>query len=230
MILTTDETDWVTERLKVYTIKYQEIYYEILDHILTAIEAKRCNGDNREIAVIFQNVVDSDFGGYVGIENLALQQEKIYRKYAGGVFTKILRGNLSDWRIWTFTLVSSALAYQLPDTRVMHAVFFVIILLLAFTPVIYAFALISRSVKTIKGKQSLLKGHVISQTYLPGMLLNGIIYLPTFFTGFATGDNGFKLMNHWPMPLLMVVLVFFAVLNLSAINLCRQMLTKKVIG
>ena len=231
MILSPTELQWVTERMKIYDIKYQEIYYEILDHILTAVETKRDNGDIRDISVVFQDVVDADFGGYAGIENLALEQGKSYRKYVGSTFLKIFRGNLSDWRVWAFILVVFALAYKLPDTKVMHVVFFVVILLLAFTPLLYAFTLISRSVKTaVKGKRSLLKRHVMSITYLPGMLLNGIIYIPTFFTGVADGDNGFKLMQHWPLPALMVALVFFALLNLSAINLCKQVLKKDAIG
>ncbi|MBD1392518.1 hypothetical protein [Mucilaginibacter glaciei] len=230
MILTTEETQWVADRMKMYDIKYQEIYYEILDHILTAIELKRGNGDNREIAVVFQDVVDTDFGGYMGIETLAIQQEQIYRKFVGGTSSKILGKNLSDWRIWAFTLLASALAYKLPDTKTMHGVFFVVILLLAFTPLIYTFTLISSNVKTIKGKQSLLKAHLMSQTFLPGMLLNGIIYIPSFFSGFVDGENGFKLMLRWPMPALMVVLIFFAVLNLSVINLCRLILDKRSIS
>ncbi len=28
MILTTEETEWVSNRMKVYDIKYEEIYYE----------------------------------------------------------------------------------------------------------------------------------------------------------------------------------------------------------
>ncbi|WP_374950609.1 hypothetical protein [Mucilaginibacter sp.] len=226
MILTSSEMQWVSDRMKVYDIKYQEIYYEILDHIITAIELKRTGGDTREIAIVFQDVVDTDFWGYAGIESLALQQEKIYRKYVGSKSSKMLRSNLLDWRIWLITVVLSALAYQLPNNRFTHIVFLSAIFLLAFTPLVYSYALTSRNVKTIKKKRSLLKAHVISHTYLPAMLLNSIIYLPTFFTGLADGDNGFKLMAHWPMPALMVVLMFFTVLNYSFISLCRQMLRK----
>ncbi|MGY4539699.1 hypothetical protein ACVW0P_004138 [Mucilaginibacter sp. UYNi724] len=218
MILSPEELQWATDRMKIYDIKYQEIYYELFDHVITAIEAKRIKGDNRKIDVVFQNVVDTDFGGYRGIEELALQQAKTYRKFVGGTFSKIIRGYLTDWRIWTFTLVVSALAYKLPDTKAIHVVFLTVVFLLAFTPLLYSFTLISRNVKTIKGKKSLLKGHVMSLTYLPASLLNAIIYLPTFFTGIIDGDNGFKLMQHWPLPALMLVLVVFAVLNLSAIT------------
>ncbi|MBD1386251.1 hypothetical protein IDJ75_13275 [Mucilaginibacter rigui] len=225
MILSPHELQWVTERMKIYDIKYQESYFEILDHILTAIETKRDNGDTRDISVVFQDVVDTDFGGYSGIEALAVKQENIYNKYIGGVFKAIFRGYL-NWGLLVFTIVISALAYTLPDNKAMHGVFFIAILLLAFSPLLYAFLLISRKGTSVKGKKSLLKGRLISQTYLPGMLLNGIIYLPVLFKG---GDdvNGFKIMQHWPLPALMVILIFFAVLNLSSITLCNQVLKKR---
>jgi len=228
MILSPHELQWVTERMKIYDIKYQESYFEILDHILTAIETKRDNGDTRKISVLFQDVVDTDFGGYSGIEALAVKQENIFNKYVGGAFKTIFRGYL-NWGLLAFTIVASGLAYTLPNNKVMHSVFFIAIFLLAFSPLMYAFVLISRKGKAVKGKKSILKGRLISQTYLPGMLLNGVIYLPVFFQG-GDDTNGFKMMQHWPLPVLMVILIFFAVLNLSSIALCNQVLKKSSIS
>lgn len=228
MILSPQELQWVTERMKIYDIKYQESYYEILDHILTAIEIKRDNGDTRDISVVFQDVVDTDFGGYSGIEELAVRQENIFNKYIGGAFKSIFKGYL-NWGLFAFTIVASGLAYTLPDNKTMHSVFFITIFLLAFSPLMYAFVLIARKRERVKGKKSLLKGRLISQTYLPGMLLNSIIYLPVLFEG-GDDTNGFKLMQHWPLPALMVILIFFAVLNLSSIALCNQVLKKKGIS
>ncbi|MFA6247408.1 MAG: hypothetical protein WC615_10735 [Mucilaginibacter sp.] len=225
MILSPAELQWVTERMKIYDIKYQESYFEILDHVLTAIETKRDKGDARDISVVFQDVVDTDFGGYSGIEALAVKQENIFNKYVGGAFKTIFRGYL-NWGVLAFTIVASGLAYTLPNNKVIHSVFFIAIFLLAFSPLMYAFVLISRKVTSVKGKKSLLKGRLISQTYLPGMLLNGIIYLPVLFQG-GDDTNGFKMMQHWPLPALMVILIFFAVLNLSSITLCNQVLKKR---
>jgi hypothetical protein len=229
MILSPEELQWVTERMKIYDIKYQEIYYELLDHILTAIEARRDNGDNREISIVFQDVVDTAFGGYRGIETLALSHETTYNKYIGGLFKTILKGYF-NWKVLSFTAIACALAYTLPANKAMHAVFFVSIFVLAFSPILYAFILISRKVQRVKGKRSLLKGRLISQTYLPGMMLNCVIYLPAIFMGGGDSENGFKLMRQWPLPGLMVILIFFAILNLSAITLCNQVLNKKGIS
>ncbi|MET3979141.1 hypothetical protein ABIB62_001728 [Mucilaginibacter sp. UYP25] len=44
MILTPEELQWATDRMKIYDIKYQEIYYELFDHVITAIKAKRIKG------------------------------------------------------------------------------------------------------------------------------------------------------------------------------------------
>ncbi|MEB0262970.1 MULTISPECIES: hypothetical protein [unclassified Mucilaginibacter] len=145
------------------TLSYRETYEEILDHVLTAIEVKRRSGDMRDIGVVFQDVVDTDFGGYRGIEELALKQVKIYQKHIGATFSKTLRSYF-NWKVLTFTFMVSALAYTLPNNKPMHVVFLIAIFLLAITPLIYTCILISRNVKTIKGKRSLLNGHLIAQT------------------------------------------------------------------
>ena len=65
MILTTEELKWINKRMEWYDIKYQEIYDEIFDHIITGIEAARVSGDHRTIDIVFQRVVDNPFGGYL---------------------------------------------------------------------------------------------------------------------------------------------------------------------
>lgn len=227
MILSPEELQWVTDRMKIYDIKYQEIYYEILDHILTAIELKRDNSDIRDISVVFQDVVDTDFGGYRGIEELALREEKIYSKYIRSSFNSILRSYF-NWKVLAFTIIAVGLAYILPATKVMHEVLYVAIFLLAFSPLVYTFILISRSVSTIKGKRSLLKGHLVSQTYLPAMLLNGVMYFPVFFTDDT--DNVYRMYRQLPLPILALSLIFFMLLNISAITLCNQVLKKQGIS
>ena len=69
MTLTGTELEWINKRMDWYDIKYQEIYDEIADHIITAIEKERQEGDNRTIDIVFQNVTDRDFGGYLGVVN-----------------------------------------------------------------------------------------------------------------------------------------------------------------
>ncbi len=54
MILSADELKWIDDRMMIYEIKYREIYNEIADHIITAIEEKRKAGDMGEIKYLFQ--------------------------------------------------------------------------------------------------------------------------------------------------------------------------------
>lgn len=62
MTLPAAEKKWLEERLKTYQIKYREIYYEILDHVILSVEQKRAAGDSTDISILFQQVVDGQFG------------------------------------------------------------------------------------------------------------------------------------------------------------------------
>lgn len=43
------EKSWIGNRLKIYDIKYAEIYNEIYNYLVSACEHKRRSGDNRPI-------------------------------------------------------------------------------------------------------------------------------------------------------------------------------------
>jgi Ca2+-binding EF-hand superfamily protein len=116
MILSTQEIEWVKERMNIYVIKYQEIYDEILDHILTAIEERRKAGDDQNIESLFQNVVDDDFSGYIGIEVLAEDEEKLYQKKIRTIFYSNLKQQF-NWKTLLIAVVLIAIAFQLPNVR-----------------------------------------------------------------------------------------------------------------
>jgi len=226
MILTQQELDWVAERMKVYNIKYQEIYNEVLDHVITAIEVKRGEGDKREILSVFQDVIDTHFGGYMGIEDLAAGQENLYNTHVRKQFRHIL-ASYFNWRVLLFTAVVVGLTFNLPDFKLMHNLLLIFIFVMAISPVVYTFITIYSKVKIAKGKRSLLKTHLITQAYFPAMLLNGALYLPTIFFLSDDETSGFRLYGHLPLPVLMVVLIFFMLLNLSVIRVCNQMIKKE---
>lgn len=226
MILSADELKWVTERMKVYDIKYQEIYNELLDHILTAIEAMRVADDKRDIQIVFQAVVDSHFGGYRGIEEIVATQEKTYtahiRKLFRGIFTDYF-----NWKLAAFTAVALGLTATLPNGKLMHNILLVIIFLFAISPMVYTYIMVARNLEIAKGKRSLLKGQLITQAYLPAIFLNGALYLPTIF--FVNDENsvGFKLFRQLPLPVLALVMILFMVLNLTVISLCNRLIKKQ---
>ena len=226
MILSAEEVQWVTNRMKVYDIKYQEIYNELFDHVITAIEAKRAAGDSREILSVFQDVVDTHFGGYQGIEEVAVGQEKAYSTRIRKTFRTIL-GSYFNWKLLVFTGIVLGLTVNLPDFKLMHNVLLVLIFLFAVSPMVYTYIIISRKVKVAKGRKSLLKGQLIAQAYLPLLFLNGALYLPTIFFLNDNTSTGIKLFGQLPLPVLMLVMIFYMLLNLSAINLCNQILKKE---
>ena len=228
MILSTDELQWVTNRMRVYDIKYQEIYNELFDHVITAIEVKRAAGDSREILNVFQDVIDKHFGGYAGIEELAAGQEKAYSTRIRKTFRTIF-GSYFNWKLLAFTVITLGLTFKLPNVKLVHNILLVLILLFAVSPMVYTYITITKKVKVAKGKRSLLKGQLVTQAYLPLIFLNGALYLPTIFFVNDDTSTGVKLFEQLPLPVLMLVMIFYMLLNLSAINLCNQILKKETI-
>ncbi|MDB5061102.1 MAG: hypothetical protein JWP67_945 [Mucilaginibacter sp.] len=226
MILLADELQWVSDRMKVYGIKYQEIYNELFDHILTAIEDKRKDGDERDIMTVFQDVVDSHFGGYQGIEEVATSQEKVYIAHIRKSFRKILRSYF-NWKLLLFTVVALMLTFKLHNVKLMHNMLLVIIFLFAISPMVYTYITITKNVKVAKGRRSLLKGQLLTQAYQPISILNGALYLLKIFFVNDDTSTGYKLLGQ--LPLLTLVMIFSMLLNLSIINLCNQIIKKETI-
>jgi hypothetical protein len=225
MILTTEETQWVTERMKVYKIKYQEVYNEVFDHILTAIEDQRSAGDNRPILSVFQDVVDKHFGGYAGIDELAAGQEKIYSKRIRSAF-KAIFNSYFNWKLLVFAVIVIGVSFSLPDNTLVHKVLLAVISFFAISPSIYTFIYVSKVIR-FGGKQSLLLQNLISQASLPAILLNGALYIPTLFFVDDNSSSGFKLFKQLPLPVLVVIMILFMLLNLSTITLCNKEMEKK---
>jgi hypothetical protein len=226
MILTIAEIEWVKERMKIYVIKYQEIYDEVLDHILTAIEERRKAGDGQDIESLFQNVVDEHFSGYAGIESLASTEEHLYRKRLSKLFYTNLKQQF-NWKALIFTAVLLFGAYQLPNITFINKMFVMVIFLLSISPVLIAFISLYGKIATIKGKKSLLKRYLIAQTLVPMMLFNSFIYCPVLI-GIITGqDDNFKPIKHLPPVVMMAFLVLFMIVNISYVQSSRQLITKK---
>jgi hypothetical protein len=223
MILTQQELSWIDERMKIYDIKYQEIYNEILDHIITAIEEKRKAGDKQEIQWLFQQVVDEHFGGFFGVEKLAAGQKDIYLQSVRRLWNNSFRYYL-NWQMLVFTLIAILISFKLPDVKLVRAMLMTACLLLAFSPLLYTHFLLSGKIKTTRGKQSLIKGHMVTRAYLPGALLNFLIYAPQFVLLFTDKDDNWNLFKQVPPTIITAILMGFVFLNLTAIRFCKQMM------
>lgn len=68
------EKKWIARRLRVYRIKYAEIYNEVYDHIVSACEDKRKDGDRRDILPLFQETMDRDIGSHAGIAQMTSER------------------------------------------------------------------------------------------------------------------------------------------------------------
>ncbi|MDN3583778.1 hypothetical protein [Mucilaginibacter flavus] len=223
MMLTKDELSWIDERMKIYDIKYQEIYNEILDHIITAIEEKRKAGDQQDIKWLFQQVVDDHFGGFFGLENLATGQKDIYLQSVRRLWNASFRYYL-NWQMLVFTLVAILISFKLPDVKMVRVTLMSGCLLLAFSPLLYTYFSLSGKIKTIKGKQSLIKGHMVTRAYVPGALLNLLIYAPQFVLLFTNKDDNWSFFKHVPTTVVTAILMVFVLLNLTAIRFCKEMM------
>ncbi|MEO3404472.1 hypothetical protein AAFN85_11265 [Mucilaginibacter sp. CAU 1740] len=228
MILTADELKWIDDRLKIYDIQYREIYDEIADHIITAIEEKRKAGDTSEIKYLFQEVVDKHFDGYQGIEKLAASQESTYKQTVQSLWVQSIKYYL-NWPALVLTVIAVLLSLQLPNVKIVRGLMLAMCVVLAFLPVIYAYTALPGSLRYLKGKKSLLRDHFITKAAVPAMFLNLVIYLPHGFALMSEKGDNWQLFNHILPPLGMLIVMAFVILNLATIRFCREFLAKSLI-
>jgi len=214
MKLSPEELRWIDERLKTYKIIYSEIYHEILDHIISAIEQKRAAGDNSDIEILFRQVVEGHFGGYQGIENLVDKRRAIYIKSIKKLWRQSLQRYL-NWPMLGFAIVALLLSLEVPDVKSIKLSLVVGCILLAFSPIVYAsFSLQGRVLKTIKGTQPFLRRHLIGVASAPASFLSLLVLYVLW-----------NVMDYLPPIIFMTVTIWFLLLNLAAIHFCRQFTT-----
>ncbi|RYY36748.1 MAG: hypothetical protein EOP46_05280 [Sphingobacteriaceae bacterium] len=200
--------------MKIYDIKYQEIYNELLDHVITGIEERRVAGDGREISIVFQNVIDDHFNGYTGIEEVARLHEKAYRQKVN----RMLRDNLKyyiNWQSFTYVLAALIIGMLLPDIKIVVKILTAVVFVMAFVPMLYSY-IEMRKVKGGKGKYSLIHAYVTSQAALPITILNCVIFLPKLF------QDEYNLLLLVPPVFLVMLIALLYIYMLSCIRLCKQ--------
>ena len=228
MILTTTELDWINDQMKICKIKYQEIYNEILDHIITAVEERRKAGDNRVIQLLFQQVIDEHFNGYTGVESLAVEQARIYFVKVKKLRIQSFKQYLS-WPVLAFIAIAVGLSLKIPNNKLIADVLKIVCAILAISPCFYAMGSLSGKIKTIKGKKSILESQAIAQPVLLMLFHNCFVNMPQYF---IPGDKGshWSLFNHLPTPALILVVIIFAWANLATIRFCKVMMATKTLA
>lgn len=116
MKLTTEELAWVDNKLSGYGIKYREIYNEIKDHLLSAVETARAGGDIRNIDIIFEEIVRRQFPGYWPFDDIVKQYQQAYRRK----ISRAMWANFNHYLNWqtlpvVFLLIVSG--FYLPVTK-----------------------------------------------------------------------------------------------------------------
>jgi hypothetical protein len=216
MTLSAEELKWIDERMKTYKIKPGEIYHEILDHIILAIEQKRGAGDNSNIETLFQQVIDGDFGGHEGIEDLVVKQEDIYKQSMQKRWIQSFRHYLT-WPMLGFTMMALFLSLKLPDVRQVKELLLIGCMLLAGSPGVYAyFSLRGRVLKSIEGKQSFLRVHLIA-----------IACTPSGLFGVITFNSPWSFIDYLSPIVFVAVIIVFVLVNLATVHFCRQFTTLK---
>lgn len=219
MKLTAEEIAYVTEKLNTYDIKYQEIFDELKDHLLTAIENLRGQGDQRPMEVLFNEVVKTQFPGYWPFEDIVKQYLAAYRK-------KIQHTMWADYKAYfnpkimpliVLLLVGS---FYLPHTKPVIGAMMVLLLIVSIAPVAYAYWK-GRIIKTDKGKHSLVKAYVTNSSNY-AMILFNLLFNLVRMAALEWKPVSFLNPIHYSPVICMLLLVFAFVYCLSSIRLSRH--------
>ena len=183
MNLKLEEYEIIRHRMLKFKIPYQEVYDELLDHIVTDIETKRTAGDLREVSEIMDDLINNSLGGAVGIKKMAREQENLYRLKIHRRIWKIYSRQL-----WWKTLAAVAgcvvLDRFIPNTTNYTIGIYGLVLLTMV--MLEANVLINmRSVKLTDNKQSLLKTNIVWHVFMPMTLLNMAFLIPNLISSFS---------------------------------------------
>lgn len=229
MKLTYWEMDYIHNRMKNYEIKFQEIYNELFDHIVTAIEERRAAGSTDSVEQMYEEVVNTQFRGFYGvaneIEELAKSHENAYRSKVRKMIWANYRYYL-NFKTLLFTIVLIVLSFELPHNKSTSLVLVIAIFVAALFSTVFAYVEL-RSIKPSRGKTSLVYAHTLILANFPLVLLNCALWLPQLPYELMDKDPGFKLVNI-PLPVLALVLALILIYNLSCVRLCRQELEQFV--
>ncbi|GAB3938431.1 hypothetical protein [Mucilaginibacter myungsuensis] len=219
MKLTPEEIAWVSDTLNLYDIKYQEIYDELKDHMLTAIERLRAGGDDRAVNLLWTDVLKQQFPGWWPFEDIVKQYQGAYQK-------KIKRAMWANFKhalnIETLPLlmILLVLAYYLPQSKPVTIVFAITFLMVSIIPVLYIWFK-GRAIKTEKPKRSMVKDRVGNvSTYL--MVIFNLLFNLVGMLSREWKAASFLNPAKYP-PVVFVVILFFAfIYALSCIKLSRD--------
>lgn len=219
MILKPEEIAWVGEWLDRHDIKFQEVYDELKDHLLTAIENLRAEGDMRPIEQLLQEVIKKQFPGWWPFEDIVKQYQQNYRRKIRWAMWGNYRHYL-NWETLPLLVLLLALSYYIPHSKPVMAVLMVSLLIVSIVPIVYV-GIKGRVIKTDKGKQSLVKNHVANTSNFLLVIFNLLFNLISMISK-EWASLAFLNPLRYPPVLFVLILFFSFIYALSCIRLSRQ--------
>jgi len=213
------EMDYIHGRMKNYDIKFQEIYNELFDHIVTAIEERRAAGDTNSLERMYEDVAKKQFGSYSGIEKIAKSYEAGYREKVRKMILANFRYYI-NFRSLVFIIALMCIGFSLPHTNLITGIFFIAIFAAAAYSSLYAYIKL-RAIKPKGGKMSLVYSYTGGQANFPLIFLNALLWVPQLPNIFSDHYK-FKLTNIYYPVALALMLAFMIIYSLSCIRLCKQ--------
>ena len=216
MKLTAIDLDYINDRLEACGFKYQEIYDEIRDHVILAIEVARKSDDERIIESVFDDMMNTQFPGYYAFEKIAIAYEKAYR-------IKIKKAIWANFRYYLnlqnilLLAVLFIIMFYLPHNKLTNIALSACCIALAVAPVIYAYFQ-SQQVKTDAGKKSIVKEHIKTRaTFL--LLINLYIFSASVWGNKHTIS---VFLSDYNSVLGILLILFSVIYTLGSMRLCRQ--------
>ena len=177
MTLSITDIAYINTRLDECELKYQEVYDEIKDHVILAMESARLSGDERDIAHVYDDMIAAQFPGYYAFEKIAGTYEKAYRTKIKKMVWANFRLSLNPLNI-AVILLSLILGYPLNETKSYNDVLIALLLVVSVLPMGYVHYK-TRVIKTDAGKRSIVKDYVRKQAQvliLNYNMVNAIVY------------------------------------------------------
>lgn len=188
------DKEWVTDRLKIYKINYTEVYNEVYDHMLSAIAAKRAEGDTRPILHLFQETIDQDFGSHQGLAEMT--KERV--NWVSGMLRESLKAEIGSHfnsinMLWTIGIFLSVygmyVALVIPVKYTILPLFFLCIALPVF---FYLSGLPNPYLRRIgpKRKRSVVREQMTILTQNTVIAFNVLMFVaPTAYQMIAGGEH-----------------------------------------
>ncbi|MGZ3755634.1 MAG: hypothetical protein ACXVAY_09635 [Mucilaginibacter sp.] len=217
MTLSITDIAYINTRLDEYELKYQEIYDEIKDHVILAMESARANGDERDIAHVYDDMMATQFPGYYAFEKIAGAYEKVYRTKIRKMVWANFRHSLNPLNLAVIVL-SLILGYPLGQTKSYYDVLIALLLIVSVLPIGYVHYK-TRVIKTDDGKRSIVKDYVRKQArvlILNYNMVNAIVYFSN--KGYL---SFIPLSAYYPTVQILIILLS-VIYGFSVIKICNQ--------